>query len=113
MLSYSAVHLQSDEGDGHGPCLESDAIQLDVSDFWSSDLAKGQSQCFVLRMTKGSFARLRLSLERGYVRGSLFAPADQACSARTYAADTDVKSSVLGWAAVTSGNYILRVESNT
>ncbi len=112
MLPYSAAHPQSDEAGGQDPCLATDAIQLDLTELWSGDFAEGQTQCFVLEMTQGSFARLRLGLEQGHVEASLFAPADTTFFARTYAAvREDIKETVLAWAAVASGNYILRVEA--
>lgn len=110
MLPYSAAHPQSDEAGGQDPCLATDAIQLDLTELWSGDFAKGQSQCFVLEMTKGSFARLRIGLERGYVVASLFAPADTTPAARIYLEMPGIKETVLAWAAVASGNYLLRVE---
>jgi len=112
MLSYSAAHPQSDEAGGQDPCLEKDAIQLDLTQLWSGEFAKGQSQCFVLEMTQGSFARLRLGLQRGYILASLFAPGDTTSAARIYVAEGGmIKETVLAWAAVASGNYLLRVEA--
>lgn len=111
MLSYSAAHPQPDEADRQDPCLATDAIQLDLTEFWNGDFSKGQSQCFVLEMTQGSFARLRFGLERGNAVASLFAPADTTAAARIYASEeAGFKDTVLAWAAVASGNYLLRVE---
>jgi len=110
VLSYSAAHPQSDEAEGQDPCLATDAIQLDLTQLWSGDFAKGQSRCFVLEMTKGSFARLRIGLERGYVVASLFAPGDTTSAARIFLEEDDIEEKILAWAAVTSGNYLLRVE---
>jgi len=94
--------------DGQNSCLTT-AIPLGLTELWSGSLAKGQSRAFVLQMAKGSFARLRVSLEQGYVQAHLFAPGLTTAAARTYAAETDVKDSVLAWAAVSSGNYLLKV----
>ncbi len=103
---------EGDEAGGQDPCLATDAIQLDLTELWSGDFAKGQSQCFVLEMTKGSFARLRIGLEQGYVVASLFAPGDTTSAPRIYVAEADIiKETVLAWAAMASGNYLLRVEA--
>jgi erythromycin esterase len=91
-------------------CLTT-AIPLGLTELWSGSLAKGQSQCFVLRMTQGSFARLRVGLEQGYVQAHLFPPGATTAAERSYAAETDVKDSVLAWAASSSGNYLLKVEA--
>ncbi len=63
MLFYSAAHPQSDEAGEQDPCLATDAIQLDLTQFWSGEFAEGQSRCFALEMTQGSFARVRLGLQ--------------------------------------------------
>ena len=110
MLSYTVAHPQSDEAEGQDPCVATDAIQLDLTKLWSGDFAKGQSQCFVLEMTKGSFARLRVGLERGYLAASLFAPADTTPVERVYLEEDGPEETILAWAAVASGNYLLKVE---
>jgi hypothetical protein len=113
MLSYSVAHPQSDKAGGQDPCLATDAIQLDLTELWSGELAKGQIQCFVLEMTQGSFARLHLGLQRGYIIASLFAPADTTPAARieVEAGPGSMKETILAWAAVASGKYLLRVEA--
>jgi erythromycin esterase len=63
-------------------------------------------------MTKGSFARVRLGLQQGYILASLFAPGDTTSAARIYVEEGGMtKENVLAWAAVASGNYLLRVEA--
>ena len=111
MLFYSVAHPQSAEEKGQDPCQEADAIQLDLTRLWSGDFAKEQSQCFVLEMTKGSFARLRIGLERGYVAASLFAPADTTPVERVYLEENGPEENILAWEAVASGNYLLKVEN--
>lgn len=112
VLSYSAAHPQLDEARGQDPCLATDAIQLDLTELWSGDFTKGQIQCFVLEMTQGSFARLHLGLQRGHIIASLFAPADTTSAARTEVEEAGtIKETVLAWAAVASGKYLLRVEA--
>ncbi len=110
VLSCSAAHPQSDEVKGQDPCLAMDAIQLHLTKFWSGDFAKGQSQCFVLEMTKGSFARLRIGFEEGYAVASLFAPADTTPVARVYLEKNGPEENILAWEAMASGNYFLKVE---
>jgi erythromycin esterase len=112
MLSYPAAHPQSDEAGEQDPCVATDAIQLDLTQFWSGEFAEGQSQCFALEMTQGSFARVRLGLQQGYILASLFAPGDTTSAARIYVEEGGmIKETVLAWAAVASGNYLLRVEA--
>ncbi len=112
MLFYSAAHPQSDEAGGQDPCLATDAIQLDLTQLWNGEFKKGQSQCFVLEMTKGSFARLCLGLQQGYIFASLFAPGDTKAVARIYVAEEGAtKETILAWEAIASGNYLLRVEA--
>lgn len=49
ILFSTAAHSQSDEADGQDPCRATGAIQFDlIEPFWSGDLAKSQSVCFVL-----------------------------------------------------------------
>jgi erythromycin esterase len=62
-------------------------------------------------MTKGSFARLRIGLERGSVAASLFAPADTTPVERVYLEEGGPEETILAWAAVASGNYLLRVDN--
>lgn len=113
MLFSTAAHAQSDEADGQDPCRATDAIQFDLTEpFWSGDLAKGQSVCFVLEMSQGSFARLRLTIEgRGGFIASVLAPTDTTPTAQVYAESAGIKETVLAWSAVASGNYLLRVEA--
>jgi erythromycin esterase len=111
MLFYPAAHPQSDETGGQDPCLATDAIQLDLTKLWSGDFAKEQSRCFVLQMIKGSFARLRIGLEQGYVAASLFAPADTTPVERVYLEESGPEETILAWAAMASGNYLLRVDN--
>ena len=111
MLFYPAAHPQSDEAGGQNPCLATDAIQLDLTQLWSGDFAKRQSRCFVLEMTKGSFARLHIGLDRGFVVASLFAPGDTTSAARIFLEEDDIEEKILAWAAVASGNYLLRIEA--
>jgi erythromycin esterase len=111
MLSYSAANSQSDEAGGQDPCLAKDAMQLDLTQLWRGEFEKEQSQCFVLEMRQGSFARVRLGLQRGFILASLFAPADTKAVARIYVAENGAaKENVLAWEARASGNYLLRVE---
>ncbi len=110
MLSFSVAYPQSDEEGSQALCSETDAIPLDLTRFWSEDFAKGQSQCFVLEMTKGSFARVRIGLEQGYAVASLFAPADTAPISRVYLEEDGPAETILAWAAEASGNYLLKVE---
>jgi erythromycin esterase len=98
-------------GAGEQDSCQTTAFPLGLTELWDGSLAKGQSQCFVLKMAKGSFARLHVSLEQGYVQAHLFAPGATTAAARTYAAETDVKDSILAWAASSSGNYFLKVEA--
>lgn len=113
MLFSTAAHAQSDEADGQDPCRATGAIQFDlIEPFWSGDLAKSQSVCFVLEMTQGSFARLRLTIEgRGFFIASVLAPTDTTPTAQVSAESAGTKETVLAWSAVASGNYLVRVES--
>ncbi|MBN2264564.1 MAG: erythromycin esterase family protein [Candidatus Aminicenantes bacterium] len=110
MFGQAAQNLPN--GAGEQDSRLTTAIPLGLTELWSGSLAKGQSQWFVLKMTKGSFARLRVGLEHGYVQAHLFPPGAMTAAERTYAAETDVKDSVLAWAAASSGNYLLQVEAN-
>lgn len=110
MLSYSAAHAQSNEVDGQDSCQVNDLIPLSLTGLWTGDLEKEQYQCFVLEMKEGSFARLRLGLEIGAIKASLFAPADTSSVMQVYANEEE-KERVMAWAADMAGSYLLRIEA--
>jgi hypothetical protein len=59
-------------------------------------------------MKKGSFAKVLLGLEQGYLVASLFAPSSTTPAARVYL-EPGFNKTILSWAAEASGEYFLKV----
>jgi erythromycin esterase len=110
MLFYSYVPSQTDAAGMQNSSVATDTIQLDLTKFWSGNFEKGQSRCFALEMTKGSFARLRITLEQGYAVASLFLPDGASPVARVYLEKDSPEETILAWPAAVSGDYLVRVD---